>query len=73
MPYVPNLESSSQIMEDTTLISEQQPQERIEIDATPASAVKQRRDRRKKKRSQAYTVNTGPYNKACMIIRQYML
>ena len=57
MPYVPNLESSSQITDETTVQSEQQ-QERVEIDATPASAVKQRRNRRKKRFSQAYTVNS---------------
>ena len=57
MPYVPNLESSSQIMDDTTLMSEQQ--ERIEIDATPASAVKQRNNRRRKRLSQAYMVTAA--------------
>ena len=56
MPYVPNLESSSQIMDDTAL--QQQQQERVEIDATPASAVKQRRNRRKKRFSQSYMVNS---------------
>ena len=58
MPYVPNLESSSQIMDETTVQSEQQ-QDRVEIDATPASAVKQRRNRRKKRFSQAYMVNSN--------------
>lgn len=56
-PYVPDLESSSQIMNDTAVQSELQQQERIEIDVTPASAVKQRRNRRKKRLSQAYLVN----------------
>ena len=62
-------------MEDTTLVSESQQQERIEIDATPASAVKQRRNRRKKKLSQAYTVNTSPcYNKhTYMTTGQYVI
>ena len=58
MPYVPNLESSSQIMDETTVHSEQQ-QDRVEIDATPASAVKQRKNRRKKRFSQVYMVNSN--------------
>jgi len=55
MPFVPDLESSSQIVDDT-LNSEQQ--SRLEIDVTPAEAVKTRRDRRRKRiSSNAFTVS----------------
>lgn len=57
MPYVPDLESSSQIMEDTAVQCQQQ--EFVEIDATPASAVKQRRNRQKKRFSQSYVMVSG--------------
>jgi len=67
MPYVPDLESSSQIMDDPTLQFDQQQQERVEIDVTPASAMKQRRDRRKKRFSQAYTVSSSTFTYSCIL------
>jgi len=64
MPFVPDLESSSQIVDDT-LTSEQQ--SRLEIDVTPAEAVKTRRNRRKKRTS------SNAFMVSCMYVMEKCL